>query len=708
MTRLHARLVAVAVLLALLASTSTALARQGSRFRPDVNTTGAVVATESPIASGVARTVLAHGGNAMDAAVAGVFALGVARPQSCGIGGGGFLVYRTAGGQTATLDFREAAPRAFTPGILAGPGPHKDFTGHRTIGVPGTVAGMAAALARYGTIPLAQAIAPAERLARTGVRVQPSLSSDMASESDRLVKFPVAAKQYLVNGTTPYAPFSTLKQPGLAASLRAIERGGSDAFYKGDIAHKIVADMKTAPQQLAGDAGLMTLADLAAYDAVWRPALQGSFRGSRLIAVPPPTSGGTTMLEILNLLEPLDLGATDFSADGLHQIAEAQKIAWADRGAYVADPDVVKVPTSTLISKGYAASRRGEIDLGQAKTYGPGLGPPPAVSRTADGDTRPEASTTSLAVIDDAGNAVALTCTIEQSFGSAVVAPGTGFLLNNEMTDFGDPGTANEPGPAKRPRSSIDPAIVVKGGRPILAIGGAGGARIIMGVTMSVLRAAAFGSDPANAVDGERLDDTGTASADGKDPPLTMTLEDTRLTPDILASLAARGHILKRVGEYDTRPRVQAAGEAGSHRLATTDPRSVGDFAAMAAPRAAGALAAWPAGRSDTTSPTVRLRLLSAVCGRRSIKARLGIDAADRGGAGVGYTTILLQAPGSPLQRTLLRNVTKTSFPFTGSKSAHVLIARSTDRAGNVSLRYSFTLRCMHKTLPLASPTAGN
>jgi gamma-glutamyltranspeptidase / glutathione hydrolase len=260
------------------------------------------------------------------------------------------------------------------------------------------------------------------------------------------------------------------------------------------------------------------------------------------------------------------------SADTLHYLAEAQKLAWADRNEYIADPGFVPQPTATLISPAFAAQRRALIKRDEAAVdgYPPGAvpaSPAPAPARPASADEHPGANTTSISVVDQKGNAVALTCTIEQEFGSAVVAPGTGFLLNNEMTDFGDPGTANEPQGGKRPRSSIDPVIVSRGGRPVEVIGGAGGARIIMGVTLGIVQRIDFHRDLAHAVDAPRLD------APGKEP---VTIENGRIDPRALAELERRGHKLTTVGEYDALPRVQVAGidPRTGRRVGVTDPRA--------------------------------------------------------------------------------------------------------------------------------------
>ena len=543
-------------------------------YRPATHSPGGIVTSESPLASQIGRSVLDRGGNAIDAAASMVFAVSVARPQSCGIGGGGFMVYRSTFGQTAALDFRETAPAAYRPDTLAGPGKHDAFTGHLTVGVPGTLAGMDAALRRFGTISLADAIEPARRLAADGFPVPDSLSQAMAQHEPRLRQYPAAADQFLVGGSAPYPPGSTLVQPDLAKSLALIQRTGPDALYRGPIGQLIADDMRTFPEPPT-DTGVMTMADLGAYQAKWRDPLVGSYRGRTVIAMPPPTSGGVATLEMLNLLEGFDLRAAgQSSADELHYLGESQKIAWADRNRWLADPDKVKVPTAGLISKAYAAERRAEIDRLRAKSYSPGNPGGAPAARSDGGDSNPTGSTTSLSVIDSAGNAVALTCTLEQTFGSAVVAPGTGLLLNNELTDFSGPGTANEPGPGKRPRSSISPTIVVDRGRPILVVGGAGGATIIMGALLATVNAVDFGQDPAQAVDAERLDDQS-----GQ-----MMLENVRVDPAVQSDLTSRGHQIVSQGEYGIAPRVQAAGidPMTGDRLATTDPRSgSGDYAAL-------------------------------------------------------------------------------------------------------------------------------
>jgi gamma-glutamyltranspeptidase/glutathione hydrolase len=378
------------------------------------------------------------------------------------------------------------------------------------------------------------------------------------ANGQRLALFPASAAIWLPGGQ-PVAAGSRLVQPDMAATLRRLRRGGPDAFYRGPIAKAIVADAARSRPEL-GDTGLLTEADFADYRAKWRTALQGTYRGREILAEPPPTSGGTALLEMLNLLEGFDLRAMgQSSADALHVIAEAQKIAWADRNAYLADPDHVPQPVARLTSKAYADQRRGEISMARAATYAAG-------DMSSGGETRTEASTTHISVIDRHGNAVALTCTIEQEFGSAVVAPGTGILLNNELTDFGAPGTANEPRPGKRPRSSISPTIVVRDGRPEIVTGAAGGARIIMGPLFAVVDVVDWGLTLPQAVDAERADDQGS---------LRLNIEDARIDPGVLAELERRGHTLVREGEYGRRPRMQMAGMAPNGTMtAVSDSRS--------------------------------------------------------------------------------------------------------------------------------------
>jgi gamma-glutamyltranspeptidase/glutathione hydrolase len=589
-----------ASVLSIAVAANEAYAERGTKFREAVRGESGVITSESPVASEVGLSVLDSGGNAVDAAVATTFALNAARPQSCGVGGGGFMVYRGADGETATLNFREEAPAAIEADTFAGDGLYTTFTGRTTVGVPGTVAGMDAALESYGTIGLSEALAPAESLAREGVEVQPSVSEAIADNVERIKLSSAAADQFLVDGEQPYEEGSTLIQPELAETFSLISEGGPEAFYEGQIAEEIVREMEK-PSDLPGNEGLITREDLANYEAVWREPLVGEYRGREVVAMPPPTSGGIATLQMLNILEGYDLASAGLSsADALHLIAEAQKIAFADREEYVADTDAVEVPVDELVSKDYADQRRKDIDPEEAGSYEPGDLGPAGEKQKAGSDTNPDTNTTNLSVIDAEGNSVALTCTIEQSFGSGVVAPGTGFLLNNELTDFSEPGTANEPAPGKRPRSSINPVIVAEDGEPRLVVGGAGGVQIVMGSLLAVTNVVDFGLGVDEAIDAERIDEQTEEE---------MLLEDGRVSPVAQAELIKRGHVITKEGEYMDLPRVQAAGtdlETGE-RVAVTDPRSgEEEYAALAQEGQGGVGAATQSGLSVEDMPDTR------------------------------------------------------------------------------------------------------
>jgi len=558
--------VLVVTLVAPLLAPIEATATEGTRYRKGVRSSGGVVATVSKQAGRVGVRILDQGGNAVDAAIATTFAVGVTRPDLCGIGGGGFLAYRGANGDIATLDFREEAPQRITPDAFQGAGIYRSFTGHKTIGVPGTVAGMAKTAKRFGTMKLERLIRPARRLATNGVRVTRELSASMTANAERLRMFPPSARIYLIEGVSPYPPGSTLIQKGYGRSLRRIERNGVRAFYRGRIARLIVRDMKENAGRYPGDNGLMRMPDLRAYESKWRRPLRARYRGYNVLAVGPPTSGGLLAVEMFNILKNFRLARfAPFRTNRLHYTAEAQKIAWADRDAYVADPDHADVPTKMLASEAYARTRSREIERDQAKDYEPGKRPG---SRTPPlGRDDPGAShTTHVSVVDRRGNAVSVTCTVEFLFGSAVVAPGAGFILNNQLTDFTSPGTANEPEPGKRPRSSTTQLVISKRGEPVAVLGGAGGPRIPMGVIMTAQNVMDYGIDLPHAVDAERLNEP-TCCA--------MMLEDARVPPDVQAKLEARGHQIVREGEYGVRPIVQVAGtnlKSGRH-IAVSDPR---------------------------------------------------------------------------------------------------------------------------------------
>ncbi|HEV3363486.1 MAG TPA: gamma-glutamyltransferase [Acidimicrobiia bacterium] len=545
----------------------------GSRYQQALVSRYGAVASASPDASAAGISVLAAGGNAVDAAVATVFAVGVTAQESCGIGGGGFLLYRGADGTAAVLDFRETAPAGLPPDFEAAARGFRG-TGHQVVGVPGTVAGMAAVGERFGTRPLSELLRPAIALADRGLRLTPFQIEVLESEQERLNAYEGARRLYLDNGGVP-RPFPVgqqRSQADMARTLRTLADAGPESFYRGSIAEAIIAEMERSRTAAlpAGERGVMTADDLASYRPMWREPLRGTYRDRTILAVPPPTAGGVIVLEVLNLLEGFPLGRDGAyrhsSAEHLHALAEAKKIAVADRNAYIADPAYGDVPTDRLVAKDYAAGRRAGIDRQKAKDHAPGRfdGFTP---RPPGAGSRPGASTHHISVVDAPGNAVAVTCSVEQRYGSAVVVPGTGILLNNQLTDFDEPGSANEPRPGKRPRSNMSPVIVVDNGRPALVLGAPGGPRIPMGVATVISNVVDFGMDPALAVDVARLD---------AEKCCSVELEQDRVPPAERENLTARGHTIVDRGEYHPQftPLVQVTGiRPDGRRFAVSDPR---------------------------------------------------------------------------------------------------------------------------------------
>ena len=544
----------------------------GSRYQPALVARYGAVASASPDASAAGVSVLAAGGNAVDAAVATVFAVGVTAQESCGIGGGGFLLYRGADGTATVLDFRETAPTGLAPDFEAAPRRFRG-TGLQVVGVPGTVAGMAAVAERFGTRPLARLLRPAIDLADRGLRLTPFQIEVLKSERERLNAYGEARRLYLDNGEIP-APFPVGQerpQPDLARTLRTLAEQGPEAFYQGSIAEAILAEMERSRTAALpeGERGVMTAQDLASYRPIWREPLLGRYRGRDILAVPPPTAGGVIVLEVLNLLEGFPLGRDrafrHSSANHLHVLAEAKKIAVADRNAYIADPAYVDVPTDLLIAKDYAERRRADIDPVKAKDQSAGLFE--GFTPRPPGGGRPGASTHHISVVDAAGNAVAVTCSVEQRYGSAVIVPGTGILLNNQLTDFDEPGSANEVRAGKRPRSNMSPVIVVEGDRPALVLGAPGGPRIPMGVATVISNVLDFGMDPALAVDIARLD---------TEKCCTVEVEQDRVPPAEREELTRRGHTIVDRTQYHPQftPLVQVTGiRSDGRRFAVSDPR---------------------------------------------------------------------------------------------------------------------------------------
>ena len=575
--------------------------QEGSRFTEAAVGAEGAVASVDRRASEIGLQMLSGKGNAVDAAVATIFALGVVRPEMCGLGGGGFMVYRDANGRSVTIDFREQAPAAHEhSGGVAEAGIFAGSTGRNRIGVPGTVAGMDEALRRLGRLKWADVLQPSIALARDGFEVSRDLSLYMAVHAPRLRLYPETARTYLVGGATPYPEGARLAIPELADSLERLTRYGADDFYRGATAAAIAEDL-TGPGDYAGDKSYMTAEDLRSYRAIWRKPLEGSYRGYEVIASPPPTSGGLATIEILNLLEGYDLAASGFgTGDHLHHMLESQKLAWADRNAFVADPAFTTVPVDMMTSKDYAAHRRLDIDGAVARaTYEPGdpeLWPSDDEAQQVEDETEPreqpenlQSHTSHVSVIDAAGNAVAVTCSMGTPFGSAVVIPGTGLLMGDTLEDFGS--GVNAPEGGKRPRSSLSPTIVVGPDGRILSVGAAGGTAIPLAVVQTILNRIDFGLDLAHAVDAPRAD-----ARQCQDDSLVVCFEFARIPAETHVDLTSRGHTmgypycaLAAIGgiprctpEYHVMPEVQAVefDPISGKQFAVSDPR--GEWGAAA------------------------------------------------------------------------------------------------------------------------------
>jgi gamma-glutamyltranspeptidase / glutathione hydrolase len=434
----------------------------------------AMVVSGHPLASAVGRDILRQGGNAVDAAVAVGFALAVVHPEAGNLGGGGFLVVRTSDGTVRTLDYRETAPAAATRDMFADTADSssdRSITGDLSAGVPGSVAGLVEAQTRLGRLPLAEVIAPAIRLAREGFTIDQYRSRSIAGDSARLAGFSASRAAFLPGGRPP-AVGSVLRQPDLASTLEAIRDRGADGFYAGPVADLIVAEMERG-------GGLISHDDLRSYRAIWREPVRIDYAGYTVISMPPASSGGVTMGEILNIMEGYRPLPSFGSPRLMHLEAEAMRRAFTDRNTRLGDPGFVANPIDELLSKEYATTLRHEI------------GPRASVTPAFQATTRSGSSTTHYSVVDAEGNAVSCTTTLNNSYGSAVTVTGAGFLLNDEMDDFttvpGKPnlyglvqGEANAIAPGKRMLSAMTPTVVLDpAGQLFLVLGTPGGPRII-------------------------------------------------------------------------------------------------------------------------------------------------------------------------------------------------------------------------------------
>ena len=522
------------------------------------STTGLVVSTSS-IASDVGAAILRRGGNAVDAAVATAFALAVTHPTAGNIGGGGFMVVRLANGEATTIDYREKAPLASTPTMYldASGNINRSLTaaGYLAPGVPGTVRGMETAHKRFGKLPWRDVVMPAVELAENGFVLNAGLARGLNSEvRGRMSAFPASVAAYGKPGGGDWVEGDRIVLRDLGRTLRAIATDGPNAFYTGWIADSLDADMRA-------NGGIMRKADLAAYEAKVRTPVRGTYKGYEIISMPPPSSGGIAMIQMLNMVEGMDLKSKGrYSPETLHIMIESMRRAFLDRARHLGDPDFVQVPVERLTSKEYARTLAQGIDMNRASS---------SVELGRDIVTVAESEseeTTHFSVIDKDGNAVANTYTLEGGYGSHVVVKGAGFILNNEMGDFnkkpgmtnltGDIGTdANLIAPGKRMLSSMTPAIVVRDGKPVLVTGSPGGRTIINTSFNIVLNVVEFGMNAREAVDAPRMHHQWL--------PDNTTIEANPLvTEATLERLRAMGH------------NVRAQGTQGDGHSILVDPRT--------------------------------------------------------------------------------------------------------------------------------------
>lgn len=520
----------------------------------------AMVVTAQPLATQVGLEILQQGGNAIDAAVAVGFALEVVLPDAGNIGGGGFIVHRNAAGEVHALDYREMAPGGASRDMYvdsAGDVTDKSLIGHLAAGVPGSVAGMHEAWKKYGSLPWATLIAPAIRLAE-GHIIDTARSQSIGWERDVFMRFPASRAQFLVNDSAP-PPGTMWRQPDLARTLRLIADSGPDVFYRGQIADLIVAEMQRG-------GGLITKEDLARYQAKWRQPVQLTYRGYTIYSMPPPSSGGVTMGELLNILEGYDSLPRFGTPAYVHLVAEAMRRAFIDRNRYLGDPDFVQMPLERLLSKDYAATLRRQIDPQHATPT------PPAA--TSGGEPM---HTTHYSIVDANGNAVAVTTTLNGGFGSGVTVTGAGFLLNNEMDDFtsapGKPnmfglvqGEANAIVPGKRMLSAMTPSIVLDpAGQLYLVLGTPGGPTIITTVSQVLLNVIDQKMSLADAVAAPRVHHQAL--------PDIIRSERGGLSDATIQALEAMGHAVDRRGGSGT---VAAIQKTTGGWVGVIDPRSAG------------------------------------------------------------------------------------------------------------------------------------
>ncbi len=570
------RLIRIFILLSLATSPPVFAAEPVVRYedlRHPVFGPAGMVAAQNAIAAKVGADILADGGNAVDAAVGVGFALAVTLPRAGNLGGGGFmLVHDTAGRENVAIDYREMAPRQATRDMFLDAEGNVDQDrsrfSHLSAGVPGTVAGFWLAHQRYGSLPWPQLVEPAIRLARDGFPVSYDLAGLLEFRRERLCRHAAGCAYLYKPDGEPYAPGELLVQADLASTLQLIAEQGPKAFYEGEIAEKIVAEMQRG-------GGLIDAESLADYRAVVREPVTGSYRGYEIVTMPPPSSGGVHILQMLNTLEHFDIAAMGAgSADAVHLLAEVMRLAFADRSKHLGDPDYYDVPVDWLTSADYAKRLASSIDLARAR---PSADVAPGIPVAAESE-----DTTHFSIIDASGNVVSNTYTLNFSFGSGIAVSGAGFFLNNEMDDFvakpGVPnafgllgGEANTIQRGKRPLSSMTPTIVFADGEPWFATGSPGGSRIITTVLQVIVNTIDHGMNLAEASAAPRLHHQWY--------PDRLQLEDG-FSPDTIRILESRGHDI--AGTQFSMGSVQSVGVKDGVFRGASDPRrpNAGSFAA--------------------------------------------------------------------------------------------------------------------------------
>jgi gamma-glutamyltranspeptidase / glutathione hydrolase len=541
---------------------------------------GGAAASVEKIATVAAIDTLKKGGNAIDAAVAAAGVLGVTEPFSCGVGGGGFMVIRTANGRVTTIDGRETAPEAMTPTSFWENGAALSFNEARfsgmSVGVPGTVATWVDALENYGTMSLADVLAPGIHVARDGYVIDQTWFDQANSVRDWLDDVPASARLFLDADGTPHDVGSVFTNPELAATYERIAHLGAKGFYRGAVADALVETADHPPVSPTANhlfrPGVMTMRDLHNYVAPERAPTHVTYRGLDVFSMGPPSSGGSTLGEALNILEGYPL-ATMSREEAFHYYLEASRYSFADRNAYLADPEYYDVPLSGLLSKDYAATRRALITPTAANppVVQPGNPYPYATAEPSATVTQSE-TTTHLVTSDSLGNVVSYTFTIESTGGSALVVPGFGFLLNNELTDFNydSPTHANRVEGGKRPRSSMSPTIVLDHGKPFLALGSPGGSTIITTVLQILFDRLDEHMSLPDAIADPRASQRNTARTSAEPGFISSTLASL---------LAARGHQFTDGGEIGAATGIEFLG--GGQVLAAAEPVRRGTGSAM-------------------------------------------------------------------------------------------------------------------------------